>query len=142
MQKIIAVTVIAASLLSGCMTVGNKVDPSAIASFTPGQTTIAQAEATLGQPFQTSQMPDGSQLLQYVTTQQVNDAGALPTTGSSIPKRAEQKVSTLLTFDAQGHFVRSSTNTVSVAQPSKPVSIGNSSGALQQGDLTNGMNSR
>ncbi|MGC1551094.1 MAG: hypothetical protein WA777_21430 [Rhodanobacter sp.] len=137
MQKIFAVTVVAATMLAGCMTVGNKVDPNVIASFTPGQTTVAQAEAALGKPFQVSQMPDGSQLLQYVATQQVAASGAVPETGTSIPKHAEQKVSTLLTFDAQGHFVRSSSN-AATAQPSAPrTSIGNSSGALQQGDVTN-----
>ncbi len=69
-----------AVLLAGCATSGHKFDASAITSFQPGVTTMTQAEAALGQPFQSTKMPDGTQQLQYVSkVQSVEDN--MPTTG-------------------------------------------------------------
>lgn len=107
MNKAVA-AVMAAVLLAGCATSPTKVDPDAVASFQPGVTTVAQAEAALGQPFLVSRTSDGGQQLQYVSKQHVATGDGMPTTGSRIPKLAEKTVSTLLVFDPSGHFVRSS----------------------------------
>lgn len=127
MNKVVA-AVMAASLLAGCATTGqNKVDTAAIASFQPGVTTIAQAEAALGQPFQATRMPDGSQQLQYVSKHQEVSGDGIPTTGSRIPKRVEKTVSTVLKFDQNGHFVSASSNATAkeTQGPSNLGSLGN-----------------
>ena len=110
MNKVV-VAAMAALLLAGCATSEQKkADPSTVASFQPGVTTIAQVEAALGPPFQASRMPDGSQQLQYVSKYQEVSGDGMPTTGSQIPKRVEKTVSTVLSFDQNGHFVSSSSN--------------------------------
>lgn len=118
-----------AVLLAGCATTSNKVDPATIASFQPGVTTIAQAEAALGQPFQSTRMPDGTQQLQYVSkTQTATDD--MPTTGSRIPKQTTSTVSTMLSFDQSGHFVRSWSN-AKTHDNNSPSDLGH----LNQGDV-------
>lgn len=118
-----------AVLLAGCATSGHKFDASAITSFQPGVTTMTQAEAALGQPFQSTKMPDGTQQLQYVSkVQSVEDN--MPTTGSEIPKHNTTTVSTMLSFDQSGHFVRSWSN--STAHDNKwPSDLGH----MSQGDV-------
>src|SRR5581483_1894521 len=112
MNKVVA-AMVAAMVLAGCATAQQKVDPATVASFKPGVTTIAQVESALGQPFQATRMPDGSQQLQYVSKYQEVAGDGTPTTGSRIPKRVEKTVSTLLTFDPSGHFVSASSNSKS-----------------------------
>lgn len=108
MHRVVAFAIaIATAFLAGCMTIGHKVDLTKIASFQPGVTTIAQAETILGPPFQTSRMPDGSQQLQYVTQVEQLADDSTPATGSQIPKHTDKTVSTMLSFDQNGHFVRS-----------------------------------
>ncbi|GLQ92787.1 hypothetical protein [Dyella acidisoli] len=109
MNKVVA-AMVAAMVLAGCATSAQKVDPATIASFQPGVTTIAQVESALGQPFQATRMPDGSQQLQYVSKYQEVTGDGTPTTGSQIPKHVEKTVSTVLSFDQSGHFVSSSSN--------------------------------
>lgn len=109
MNKVVAAAM-AALLLAGCATTEHKADPTAVASFQPGVTTIAQAEAALGQPFQATRMPDGSQQLQYVSKYQEVSGDGMPTTGSQIPKHVEKTVSTVLSFDQNGHFVSASSS--------------------------------
>ena len=109
MNKVVA-AMVAAMVLAGCATSQQKVDPATIASFQPGVTTIAQVESTLGQPFQATRMPDGSQQLQYVSKYQEVAGDGTPTTGSQIPKHVEKTVSTVLSFDQSGHFVSSSSS--------------------------------
>lgn len=97
-------------MLAGCVTAGgqySKVDQATVDSFKPGETTIAQAEAALGQPFQTNRLPDGSEQLQYISKVRDLAADDTPTTGSAIPKKVDKVVSIMLSFDKSGHFVRS-----------------------------------
>ena len=126
MNKVVAAAV-AALLLAGCASSAHKVDPAAIASFQPGVTTIAQAEAALGPPFQSTRMPDGSQQLQYVSKSQELAGDGLPTTGSQIPKHVEKNVSTVLSFDAGGHFVSASSNS-KTQQDTWPSNLGHMDG--------------
>lgn len=110
MNKVVAAAM-AVLLLTGCATTSeHKFDATTVASFQPGVTTIAQAEAALGPPFQSTRMPDGGQQLQYVSKYQEVAGDGTPTTGSQIPKHVEKTVSTLLSFDQSGHFVSASSN--------------------------------
>lgn len=122
---------LAAAFLAGCMTIGQKVDTSKIASFQPGVTTVAQAEAALGPPFQALRLPDGSQQLQYVTQVQSLASDSTPTTGSEIPKHSEKTISTMLSFDQNGHFVRSWSNAKTHASDQGLSTLGH----LDQGDV-------
>jgi outer membrane protein assembly factor BamE (lipoprotein component of BamABCDE complex) len=119
------------ALLAGCATTsGNKIDPATISTFQPGVTTIAQVEAALGQPFQSTRMPDGSQQLQYVSKVQNVSGDGMPTTGSEIPKHTSTMVSTMLSFDQAGHFVRSWSNS-KTNNNNWPSNLGN----MQSGDI-------
>lgn len=110
MSKIVAAAM-AVLLLAGCATpVRHAFDPATVATFHPGVTTIAQAEAALGPPFQATRMPDGTEQLQYVSKHQQLAGDGMPVTGSQVPKRVETVVSTTLSFDASGLFVRSWSN--------------------------------
>lgn len=109
MNKVVA-AMAAAMVLAGCAASQPKVDSTTVASFQPGVTTIAQVESALGQPFQSTRMPDGSQQLQYVSKYQEVAGDGTPTTGSQIPKHVEKTVSTVLSFDPSGHFVSASSN--------------------------------
>ena len=116
MNKVVA-AMVAVMVLAGCATSAQKVDPATIASFQPGVTTIAQVESALGQPFQATRMPDGSQQLQYVSKYQEVSGDGVPTTGSQIPKHVEKTVSTVLSFDQNGHFVSSSSSSKTKDNP-------------------------
>ncbi|SFS02587.1 hypothetical protein SAMN05216570_1634 [Dyella sp. OK004] len=97
-------------MLAGCATAGtqySKVDQATVDSFKPGETTVAQVEAALGQPFQSNRLPDGSEQLQYISKVRDLAVDDTPTTGSAIPKKVDKVVSTMLSFDKSGHFVRS-----------------------------------
>ncbi|WP_233842442.1 hypothetical protein [Dyella sp. 2HG41-7] len=127
MNKVVA-SALATMFLAGCASSSPKGDQGAISSFQPGVTTVAQAESALGQPFQITQTPDGGQQLQYVTKH--NEVSGEATTGSHVPKHVEKTVSTMLSFDQNGHFVRSWSN--SSAQSNQgPSDLGN----LNQGDI-------
>jgi hypothetical protein len=119
--------------LAGCATTGggSSSPSSAIASFKPGVTTVADAEAALGQPFQSTQMPDGTQQLQYVSKVDVLAADSTPTTGSSIRKREQTTTSTMLSFDQSGHFLRAWSN----AKAKSNVNGSEVSNNLGQGDV-------
>jgi hypothetical protein len=114
MNKVVAAS-LAAILLAGCATgpEHNTASPAAAGAFQPGVTTIAQAEAVMGQPFLVTRTADGGQQLQYVSKHQEVAGDGIPTTGSRIPKRVEKTVSTFLIFDANGHFVSSSSSAAS-----------------------------
>lgn len=130
MNKVVA-TAMVALLLAGCATTTeHKVDPAAVASFQPGVTTIAQVEAALGPPFQSTRMPDGSQQLQYVSKYQEVSGDGMPVTGSQLPKRVQKTVSTVLSFDQAGRFVSASSNSTT-KDKQWPSSLGN----LGSGDI-------
>ncbi|GLQ89986.1 hypothetical protein [Dyella flagellata] len=130
MNKAVA-AVMAAVLLAGCATTSEtKVDATTIASFQPGVTTIAQAEAALGQPLLVARTADGGQQLQYLSKHEELADDGTPTTGTKIPKRVVKTFSTMLVFDQNGHFVRSLTG--STGNGNKwPSDLGN----LNSGDV-------
>lgn len=100
-----------AVLLSGCMTVGTKVDPSVVSKFQPGVTTISQAEAALGQPNNTTTMADGSTLIVYSFTHaQASGSSYIPVVGAFVGHSDATTSMAMLTFDKHGKFVRSTTS--------------------------------
>ncbi|RUL65989.1 hypothetical protein EKH79_04630 [Dyella dinghuensis] len=97
-------------------------------------TTVADAEAALGQPFQATKLPDGTQQLQYVTKVNSLAQDSTPTTGSSIPKHQQTTVSTMLSFDQNGHFIRAWSNSKTNSANNGPTDLGH----LNQGDINRG----
>jgi hypothetical protein len=118
-------------IFAGCSTSAPKTGTAAIAGFQPGVTTVEQAEAALGAPFQSTRQPDGGLQLQYVTKSEQVDGDGMATTGSSIPKHVQKTVSTMLSFDSSGHFVRSWSNTASNSSNNMPSDLGH----LNSGDV-------
>lgn len=55
----------AAVALSGCMASGVQVDQKAVAQFQKGKTTIAEVEAALGPPSNSTISSDGNQIIMY-----------------------------------------------------------------------------
>jgi outer membrane protein assembly factor BamE (lipoprotein component of BamABCDE complex) len=97
---------LAAVVFAGCATTSHKVvDSDALSTLKPGVTTIAEVEASFGQPFQETKEPDGTDQLQYVSKVRMRDESTDHTTGSNIPKQIEKNISALLVFDQQGHFL-------------------------------------
>ncbi|WP_266168917.1 hypothetical protein [Dyella subtropica] len=126
-------TAVVVLVLAGCATTNtrySKIDQNAIASFKPGATTMAEAEAVLGKPFQSAQMPDGTEQLEYLSKVQDSAADAMPITGTAIPRRVDKIVATMLSFDKGGHFISSWSNTSAGGNP-WPSDLGK----LQSGDF-------
>jgi hypothetical protein len=55
----------------------------------------------------------------------------MPTTGSSIPKHQQSTVSTMLSFDQNGHFIRAWSNSKTTISNNGPSELGH----LDQGDI-------
>lgn len=98
-------------LLAGCVSVGTKVDPNTVNAFKPGVTTIAEAEAKLGQPNNTTTMPDGSTLVVYSFTHaQASGSSYIPVVGAFVGHSDANTTMAMLTFDKNGKFVRATTS--------------------------------
>ena len=76
-------------------------------------------------------MPDGSDQLQYISKVSSVANDGTPTTGSVIPTHIDTNVSTMLSFDPHGHFIRAWSNSKTHKVNSAPANMGN----LQQGDM-------
>jgi hypothetical protein len=101
---------LAVASLAGCVSVGTKVDPNVVNTFQPGVTTIAAAEAKLGQPNQTTHNSDGGTIVQYVYIKShASGASYIPVVGIFAGKSIADNVTTTLTFDKAGKFVKSTT---------------------------------
>ena len=109
MKKAIAYAI--CLVLQGCVTIGTKTDPNIVSTFKPGVTTIAEAEAKLGPPNQTTRNADGSTLIQYIyITSHANAASYVPVVGLFAGKGISDNVTRNLTFDKSGRFVSSTTS--------------------------------
>ena len=108
MRKIVA-TVLAASLLSACVntTTGVKMDTSKLDQLHAGVSTIAQAEALLGQPTGIAKNPDGTTTLTYFYSQNGQDAKSyIPFAGSFLGKSTHESSMTYVQFDANGKYIK------------------------------------
>jgi len=110
MIKMICVSALAFALAACATTDTHKVDATTLASFKPGVTTIADAEAALGEPINTTKMADGSTQIQYMTKSESASSVEAPVAGSLMPRNTVKMVSTMLAFDQSGHFVRAWSN--------------------------------
>jgi outer membrane protein assembly factor BamE (lipoprotein component of BamABCDE complex) len=125
---------IAAIVLAGCATTGRSkvVDQEVLSTLKPGVTTITQVETDLGQPFQDTKEPDGTEQLQYISKVRKMDPNAR-TVGSNIPRQIEENVSALLVFDQSGRFLHAWTSDKTVDE-----NVPGNMGKMQQGDVTRG----
>ncbi|MFA6230988.1 MAG: hypothetical protein WC617_12580 [Rhodanobacter sp.] len=100
---------IGALALAGCATSGVKIDPNVVTSFKPGVTTLAEAEARLGQPSQTTRNSDGTTTLNYLFgSSQVSASTFIPFAGAFVGHTDSKTQITELVFDKNNRFVRSS----------------------------------
>lgn len=60
-----AIAVLAAALISGCTTIGNKFDPARADELRPGVSTVAEAKDKLGEPISTATDANGNTVLQW-----------------------------------------------------------------------------
>ena len=98
-------------LIAGCVSVGTKVDPSVVAGFKPGVTTLADAERQLGQPNNTTTMPDGSIVIVYAYTHaQASGSSYIPLVGAFVGHSDSNTTTATLTFDRDGKFKNSTTS--------------------------------
>ncbi|GLQ99661.1 hypothetical protein [Dyella mobilis] len=119
--------------LAGCVTTGGKVvDKQVLSALKPGVSTIDQVKTNLGQPFQDTREPDGTEQLQYISkVRKVNPD--VRTIGSNIPRQIEENVSALLVFDQTGHFLHAWTTDKTVDE-----NVPGNLGKVQQGDIRRG----
>jgi hypothetical protein len=111
MIKTMAVLTLSMALAACATTDTHKVDATTLANFKPGVTTLADAEAALGDPVNTTKMPDGTTQIQYISTNHSAASVQAPVPGSLMPRGSSAKqVSTMLSFDQSGHFVRTWSN--------------------------------
>jgi hypothetical protein len=71
--------------VTGCASAGTKIDPNAVAAFQKGRTTIADAEAALGDPSATTTLSNGTTSLVYSYAQSsVRAATFIPVVGAFV----------------------------------------------------------
>lgn len=109
-------TGLALAALCGCVSVGTKVDPSVVSTFKPGITTLANVEHQLGQPNNTTTLPDGSTIIVYAYTHaQASGSSYVPLIGPLVGHSDSTTATATLTFDSAGKF---KTSTISQGQVS------------------------
>jgi len=143
MKTFMAAVVMASTVLAACATSGGAppspsgrsstasstivyaVNPAIIASFTVGVTTIGEVEARLGKPAGVARTSSGNQVIAYATTRNESvDGDRTPETGTALPRRHKIRYTTMLSFDAQGHWLTSWTRTDDLGDAS-PGALGN-----------------
>ena len=109
-MRIFSIAVLSA-VLAGCVSVGTKVDPSVVSSFKPGVTTLVDAERQLGQPNNTTTLPDGSIIIVYAYTHaQASGSSYIPLVGPFVGHSDSSTTTATLTFDHNGKFKNASTS--------------------------------
>ena len=95
--------------LTGCATtIGKDYDQGKVSQFVPGQTTMAQVIAVLGQPQERETESDGSVRLHY---QYIVAKGSVSDYVPFAPKSANTDgKDTFLYFDKTGHYLRAENN--------------------------------
>ncbi len=102
----------AALVLVGCASAGTKVDPDTVASFVKGQTTVAEAEAALGEPNGSATKPDGSTMLVYsYSRSSVRASTFIPIVGAFVGGADTKTQSVALRFGADGTYQDATTTT-------------------------------
>jgi hypothetical protein len=111
MRKEVLAIMMAAALLAGCVSVGTKVDPSVVATFQPGVTTIQDAESKLGPPNSTTNDSEGGTTIMYVYSHaQASGSSYIPVVGAFVGHTDSNTVTSTLMFDKNGKYLRSTTS--------------------------------
>jgi outer membrane protein assembly factor BamE (lipoprotein component of BamABCDE complex) len=105
----VALLTISALGLAGCASSGVKADPNVVSSFQPGVTTLADAEARLGAPSQSTHNSDGTTTLDYIFgSSKMSASTFIPVAGAFVGHSDTQTQITELQFDKNNLFVKSS----------------------------------
>ncbi|MFC3651948.1 hypothetical protein ACFONN_10375 [Dyella humi] len=99
-------------VLAGCATtVGRDYDQTKVGQFVPGQTTMSQVVAALGQPQEQETESDGGTRLHYQYISSQSSVGSYIPGVSLIDHSVSTKgKDTFLFFDAHGKYVRAENN--------------------------------
>lgn len=112
MKKLIIVAVL---MMTGCMSMGTKVDTAKTAQFKKGVTTEAEIISALGDPNQKSTMPDGRRAIAYMNMESTPDASMfIPYVGMFVGKVENKTTSVRFVFDSAGKLAETSTDTSSM----------------------------
>lgn len=92
--------------LSGCMASGVQVDQKAVAKFEKGKTTIAEVEASLGAPTNSTISSDGDQTIMYNYMQmQMRPETFIPYVGAFVGGADTKNSFAMFRFDQRGVLV-------------------------------------
>ncbi len=98
--------------VAGCASAGTKADPNIVASFVRGQTTVADAEAALGEPNASTTASDGSTVLVYTYARSsVRAATFIPLVGGFVGGADTKTQSAVLRFGSDGKYIDFTTST-------------------------------
>lgn len=113
MRKIILIT--ALLVMSGCMSMGTKVDPNQATQFKKGVSTQSDIIAAFGEPNQRSTMADGRSAIAYINSTARPDAATfIPFVGAFVGKVEAQQTTVHFVFDADGRLAETTTDTAKV----------------------------
>jgi len=102
-------------VLAGCASAGTKVDPETVAAFVKGRTTVAEAEAALGEPTATTTKPDGSAVVVYSYSRtSVRASTFIPIVGGFVGGADSKTQSVALRFGTDGTYQDATTSTGNV----------------------------
>lgn len=97
-------------MLSGCVSVGTKVDVAQLDRFQSGVTTLAEVEAKLGPPNQTYRNSDGTTMIVYAYVHGSPSASSfIPYIGPFVGKTTATNSSVILNFDTDGKLTKYAT---------------------------------
>ncbi|SJM90198.1 conserved exported hypothetical protein [Crenothrix polyspora] len=86
--------------LTACSTMGTKVDPNALASFTKGKTTYSEVITALGEPNQSTVNANGEKILTYSYSKtRMNPATMIPLVGLFVTPADIKSSTVILNFD-------------------------------------------
>jgi outer membrane protein assembly factor BamE (lipoprotein component of BamABCDE complex) len=112
MKKLILITVLT---LTGCMSIGTKVDQAQVSAFKKGITTEAEIIASLGEPNQRSTMADGRNAIGYANLESRPDAALfIPLVGAFIGKAESTSTMCKFIFDKNGKLAETTTDTTTM----------------------------
>jgi hypothetical protein len=103
--------------LAGCTSAGTRVDPTTVAAFEKGHTTVPQAEAALGDPDSIETRPDGSIVLIYSYSRStVRAATLIPLVGGLVGSPDTKTQTVALRFGLDGTYQDATRSTATVAE--------------------------
>lgn len=87
-------------VLTACTTMGTKIDPNALASFTKGKTTCSEVITVLSEPNQSTVNANGENILIYSYSKtRMNPATIIPLAGLFVTPADTKNSTVILNFD-------------------------------------------